>query len=125
MKTKITNEQVHRAYEVACQVYERKISRKDATDDLVKNFKMNEVTAANHIYNLQKMLEGERYERTMNPYATEHFIQNILKDYGLRYKSLALNALEQHLDYYASLKNGGPQHKHRRILEKYQETTSL
>lgn len=119
MKKKITKEQVHLAYELALQVNQKKISREDAIENLVNILNMNSVSAGDYIQSIQKMLKGECYKRTINAYATEYYLEKIANEFGVNFQNLAIVALRKHLDYFQSLPNGGPQKKHRKILNKY------
>lgn len=119
MGNPITKSQTEKAYEYAKLVYAKTVKRSDAVKDLYEKYGMSKGSAGDYIQNLKKMLQGEKYTRTLNPYATEHYLGNIAKDFGAESLQLALSALEQHLDYYQSLPHGGPQHDNRALLECY------
>ena len=70
-------------------------------------------SAKDCVNNLKYMLEGKCYVRTLNTYATEHYIKQIRKDFGEQAFQAAISATQQHVAYYNSLGYG-----QRRSIEK-------
>ena len=99
----ITNEMIHASYDVAKQVYENQISQKEGLDSLETTYRMNRNSAADYLHNYVCMIEGRRFPRTNNAYATEYFLDKMLKDGGRVRLLNALSALRQHIDYYEAI----------------------
>jgi hypothetical protein len=115
----ITQEAIRDAYKVARRVYQEGLSKAAAINDLEQRHSLNRSSASALIDNIGYMLRGERYERTNNTFATEHFLEMILRDFGLEKLNNALAAVEQHLDYYEALPKGSKQPSIRRVVERY------
>ncbi len=115
---RITEEMTEIAYSYSKKVYGGIIERDKAVSYLEKNHNMNRNSAADYINNFKCMVNGNKYTRTNNAYATEYFLKNILLDYGLDKLGNALSAVKQHIDYYEELR-GVNLHKIRRVYEKY------
>jgi len=64
---------------------------------------MNSSSASDYITVLLAMLNGECYKRTINEYATKHFLENIGKDYGTEAQRVAAQATLAHVEYYKSI----------------------
>jgi hypothetical protein len=102
---KITREMTREGYLYSKQVYEGAIDKDEALDHLEKKCGMNRNSAADYINNFKCMVEGKKYTRTSNGYATDHFLKRILADYGVEIIKKALSALEQHIEYYEKIRN--------------------
>src|SRR5262249_31721461 len=76
-------------------------------------------SAEDTISNIGYMLEGERYVRTNNAFATEHFLEMIHRDYALNALVKALSAVEKHLEYYEGLPRGSKLPTIWNIVQKY------
>src|SRR5260370_15961601 len=116
---KISNEQMKAAYQVAKRVHEGSLSRAAGIVELHKRYALNRGSAGDTISNIGYMLEGERYERTNNAFATEHFLEMIHRDYGLDALKRAISAVEKHLEYYERLPRGSKLPKIWKIVQKY------
>ncbi|MFA4836790.1 MAG: hypothetical protein WC749_12065 [Dehalococcoidia bacterium] len=103
---KITEEMSKEAYLVARKVHQGEMARNEGIRDLVDRLGMNQGSATELVHKLGIMLEGSSYQRTMNYFTTEHYIQSIRVDFGEAAYRNALSALEKHLDYYDSLGQG-------------------
>lgn len=115
---KITNEMTQITYTYFKKMYEGDISMNKTIDYLEEKQGLNRNSAADCIHNIKCMLNGKKYTRTNNAYATEYYLRNILSDYGEDKFSNALLAVKQHIDYYEELM-GVRMHKLRAIHEKY------
>ena len=65
---------------------------------------MNRNSAADYFYAFACMLEGRRYTRTNNAFATDYYLTQMQEDYGEDGLRNALAALALHLDYYEALR---------------------
>lgn len=118
MMSKLTEQQVNIAYDLAREVRLGKFEKSSAIRKLCDEFAFNKASAFDYIHNLGKMLDGEIYHRTLNIYATEYFLDHIAIDFGAQALQKALIAVEKHLDYYDSLGHG-KQVKIRSMLKAY------
>ena|SRR6266404_1163928 len=106
---KISNEAMKAAYDVAKRVREGALSRAAGIEELHQRFALNRGSAGDTISNIGYMLEGKRYVRTNNAFATEHFLEMIHRDYGqtrsreqfLQWKSIlnTTNAFREEANY--------------------------
>ena len=115
---RITDDMSREAYLVAREVYRGTVGRDDGISDLSKRVGMNRGSASDFINNLRHMLDGEEYHRTLNYYATNHYLQCIRADFGEEALRNALSALRLHLDYYDSLGKG----RQVKLRERLEET---
>jgi len=114
----ITESMVKDIYLNAIKVYSNSLTMQSAIDELERNHSMNRGSAKDYLLNYRCLLDGIKYKRTMNEYATKYFIYHILKDRGLQSLKNALSAVQQHVDYYDSLGHGNLK-SIRAILENY------
>ncbi len=82
------------------------------------NHNMNTNTAGDIIGNVRKLLDGERYTRTNNAYATDYYLDRIWQGFGADQLEQALGAVAQHIDYYEALR-GTRLHLIQAIHDKY------
>lgn len=97
---KISNEIIHALYAAAKKIHQGEMTHKDGIDVLVDEYGINRNSASDYVYNYICMIEGKRFSRTSNAYATEYYLQQIYADGGRAALLNALSALCQHLDYY-------------------------
>src|SRR5438270_9852234 len=116
---KIPNAAMTAAYEVAKRVRQGALSRAAGIEELHQRFALNRGSAGDTISNIGYMLEGERYERTNNAFATEHFLDMIHRDYGLDGLKRAISAVEKHIESYERLPRGSKLLKIWKIAHKY------
>ena len=103
---KIPNEMIPAVYESAAEVYRGRISKDDAVERLVRDYPLNPTSVSNMILNLDVMLKGKTLKRTMNDFTWDYFLHHIRDDFGQEAFDTALQAVEQHVDYYESLGRG-------------------
>ena len=115
----ISNEAMKAAYEVAKRVREGALSRAAGIEELHRRFALNRSSAGDTISNIGYMLEGDRYERTNNAFATEHFLEMIHRDYGLDALRRAISSVEKHIEYYERLPRGSKLLKIWTVVHKY------
>ena len=77
----ITKEIVEAAYDYAKKAYLGQMSAPDTAAALSKSTGMNENSAADYVYNLKHILDGNEYKRTSNAAATRHFLQKIEQEF--------------------------------------------
>lgn len=118
---KITNEMVYHSYELAKKVYDKRISKQDAVYELSTKYGMNKGSATDYINDYEYMRKGDVYERTMNEFATDYFLNHIYQDNGKLALRNALISVEKHLKYYESLGKG----KLNGIRQIYEEYSKL
>jgi 5-methylcytosine-specific restriction enzyme A len=103
---KITTEMIQAGYSASADVYDGKIKKQQAINDLETKFGWNRRSASDCIVNFKKMMNGEKYTRTNNAEQTDYILTHILKDYGVVKLSNAIKATKEHVQYYESLHNG-------------------
>lgn len=102
------------AYAYARQVHAGTMRLTDAKERLAE-IGVNPNSAADFIYILKHMLNGEVYKRAMSSGATEDFILWIRRDYGENSFRNALSALRLHIPY-----NGGAMRGHKALLARFE-----
>ena len=103
---KIQNESIPAVYEAAVDVYQGRISKDDAVEHLVRDYPLNPTSVSNMILNLDGMLNGKTLKRSMNDFTCDYFLRQIREDFGQQAFNTALQAVEQHVNYYESLGRG-------------------
>ncbi len=103
---RITNEMSEQAYEIAKKVYYEQLTRTEARLEIADITGMSEGSAGDYITNLLAMLDGKKYTRTLNTYATRYFLVSIKRDFGEDLFEKAKQAVAQHIKYYNALGNG-------------------
>jgi hypothetical protein len=103
---KITNEMTHRGYEIAKMVFQGNLTRNEAKYKIADETGMNTGSAGDYVTNFLAMMDGQRYTRTLNGYATRYMLESIRKDYGEEQFQKALEATKGHVKYYNGLNNG-------------------
>jgi 5-methylcytosine-specific restriction protein A len=113
---------IEEVYKSAKNVYLKKTTLTNETNRLSKKFPVKESSIADYIYDFKHMMNGVEYQRTINYDATKYYLENILKDFGYTRFMNALNALEQHINYYETLQNTTMK-KQRSLLEEFSKLT--
>jgi len=121
---KIPNERVPLAYQVSKDVYEGKMTHKEAKEILVGNDEMNPNSASDYIYNFKNMLEGKIFTRTLNAYSMNYFLEGILSDFGIESLKNSLIAFNLHIPYYEKQRNT-TMHGMREIYDIFLKKTTL
>ncbi|MFC1545195.1 HNH endonuclease [Gemmatimonadota bacterium] len=96
---------VRDAYSLALSVYDGELSFSTACQTLTEKHGMNKNSAADYVGNVRKLLGGLLYKRTINLSATEYYLDRIFQDFGLFALATALDAVDQHIEYYESVSN--------------------
>jgi hypothetical protein len=121
---KISDDTVKEAYVIAKRVYDEKLSKNAGIHHLCEQFSVNRNSATDMLNNVEHMIRGERYVRTNNAFATDHFLEMIYRDFGVNVLKNAISAVEQHLEYYEALPKGSKQWRIKKILQKYRNIAS-
>ena len=114
---KIPDQIIPDIYEIAKQVYEKKVALSEGAETLSSKNKMNNTSARIYINDFKSLLAGQEFKRTLNAYSMEYFISRIGKDYGDAQFRLSVEALRKHIHYYESC-HSGQMHGLRGIFEK-------
>jgi 5-methylcytosine-specific restriction protein A len=117
MRRKITKPQYRQAYRFGRQVFAETIGIQDALDNLTP-LGLNTNSAADMVYNVGRMLRGERYTRNLSLRAANDFLAWIHRDYGGKGLANALKALRRHIRYYEALADVNMRGQ-RALLQKY------
>lgn len=112
----MTPELMEQIYNWGKDVFEGKIDIYTARNSLAKAG-MNKTSATIYLFVHQYMMAGRCYKRAINGASTEYFLEKIKADYGLQYLEKALLAVEQHMQYRASLHDGKEPRNIRRIYD--------
>ncbi|MBK8814738.1 MAG: HNH endonuclease [Methylococcaceae bacterium] len=96
---KITKEMIQAGYSLSANVYDGKINKQQAINDLETKFGWNRRSASDCIVNFKKMMDGEKFTMTNNAEQTEYFLTHILKDYGVIKLDNAIKSVKEHLEY--------------------------
>jgi len=104
MKTSITPEMIHTAYQVAKSIYSGSLSNKAGEKQLTQECKMALKSAQDYIRCYLKMIQGESFTHTINAYGIQYYLDNIMKDDGEEKLRAALESLRLHIHYRKSLK---------------------
>lgn len=102
----ITAEMTKEAYEISKMVYHGKISRTNGKELIAQKTGMVAGSAQDYITDFLAMMNGERYTRTLNLFATEYYLKSIKADYGKEAFKKALDACQKHVEYYNKLGYG-------------------
>lgn len=116
---KIDRAKYEEAYELGRKVYANELRLTDAKNSL-KAIGVNPNSARDLVDNLRHLLDGQRYKRALSTSTTDHYLTWILRDYGEPALKKAVSALEQHIQYYQSLK-GDPMRTFVQVLEKHRK----
>lgn len=99
------------------------ISPKDASDFLVKERNFNPSSAITVIQVFQKMLNGERFTRTLSVEYFEYFLHSIYTDMGVSKLDLALKSLNEHILYINT--KGDPKVTLKKVIQIYAQKVLL
>ena len=103
---KITMEMSRDAYEIAKKVYAGQLTRNDGKVEINKMTGMNEGSAQAFITIFLAMMNGEEYKRAFNNPTNRFLLESIKEDFGDSVFENALNAVQKHINYYATLGKG-------------------
>lgn len=105
-RTTITPDMTEEAYKISKMVYHGSISRTQGKELIAQKTGMVAGSAQDYITDFLAMMNGERYTRTLNLFATEYYLKSIKVDYGKETFERALEACQMHVEYYNKLGYG-------------------
>lgn len=79
---KITELQTKAAYEIASQVYDKKITQKNGANELQNKFGLNINSARDFINDYKHLLNGKLFQRAMSAPSMDYFLTNIAVERG-------------------------------------------
>lgn len=103
---KITLEMSKGAYIIAKKVYSGQLTRKEGQIEINEATGMNEGSAQAFITIFLAMMNGEEYKRAFNNDANKFLLESIRQEYGEGSFKNALDAVQKHIEYYATLGKG-------------------
>ena len=103
---KITMSMSKGAYTIAKKVYSKQISLSDAKLEINKLTGMSVGSAHAFLTIFLAMMNGEVYKRAFNNPTNKFLLESIERDFGEEYLKKALNAAQQHIEYYSTLGKG-------------------
>lgn len=102
----ITNDAVHKVYDLSKKIYHKKCTVKDALEVISSGSWMSEGSARIYFRIFSCLMTGVAHKRAMNEYSTEYFLNSIYHDYGSKAFLVALQSTSAHVTYYNSLNKG-------------------
>lgn len=117
--TMLTNAMTAISYEVSKKVFGGILRRSEGKEEIVRRTGMNAGSAGDYITDFLAMMNGEKYNRTLNEYSTRYFLDHILEDYGIEALQKAVLACKMHAEYYAGLGHGRLAYVER-IIQEYE-----
>lgn len=103
---KITISMSEKAYPIAKKVYYNQVTRNEGKLEINQVSGMNEGSAQAFITIFLAMMNGEEYKRSFNNDTNKFLLESIRKDFGEHQYVSALNAVQKHINYYATLGKG-------------------
>lgn len=102
----VKEKQINAAYDVARDVFDRRLGRVEGQRRLEADEGLNRSTANDYLGAFIDMRKGKRFTRTINALGTKIFLRRIREDYGVAALATALSACREHADYYEALGRG-------------------
>lgn len=118
-KKKITDDMIVLCYEYAKKVYNGEIDEKQAINFIYKQEGMNPGTAKDYLTAFFRMMEGEKYIRTISLKAYQYYLDRISNEYSESGLKIALKAIKKHINYYESVQSAKLKSL-RRLVEEYE-----
>lgn len=103
---KITDDQVRAAEKIASDVYDKQLTAAEGAKLLAEMHGININSAHDFINDYRYMMQGRVFQRAMSAPAIDYFLSRILEKRGNESHSLAVSAVDQHINYYEQLRNG-------------------
>lgn len=116
-------EYIENTYQYAKMVFDGKLAKKEAAQELVKQG-MKYSSAIINIDVFDHMLNGQMFTRTLSSSTFEYFLDNILVDFGQETLNKCLDALEQHIPYLEGTRTS-KMHRVRKIYHKYRSIANF
>ena len=102
---KITDDQVRAAEEIASDVYDKQLTATEGAKLLAEVHGININSARDFINDYRYMMQGRVFQRAMSAPAINYFLSKIREKRGDKAHSLAVAAVDQHINYYEQLSN--------------------
>lgn len=115
---KITDDQVRAAEEIASDVYDKQLTATEGSKLLAEVHGININSARDFINDYRYMMQGRVFQRAMSAPAIDYFLSQILEKRGSESHSIAMGAVDQHINYYEQLSNV-TLHRMRAVLSKH------
>jgi 5-methylcytosine-specific restriction protein A len=119
-RKKLENENAPWAFKIANDVYNGRMSHTEGRNWLATHCGFNGSTAADLIADFRYMMNGESFERKLNRFYADYFLQQIYELYGAGGLDNALKALAQHVHYYEG-QSKTTMHVMRQLMIRYRE----
>jgi 5-methylcytosine-specific restriction enzyme A len=100
MPSRITNEQINAAFEVARRVYHGELTASVGANQLAREHCLNINSATALIRDYRHLRKGECYRRTLSTPAADVFLHRIFTEDGADALAPAITAVWAHIDYY-------------------------
>lgn len=120
---RISQEQIKVAETVSSDVYDKKLSVNDGATLLAEKHGLNINSARDYINDYKQMMLGKVFQRAMSAPAIDYFLGRILEKRGGTSHTLAVSAVEQHINYYEQLR-GGSLRSMRSVVEQHKKRVS-
>jgi 5-methylcytosine-specific restriction protein A len=117
---RITQLQIEAACHIASQVYAKKLTTTEGANLLANQYSLNITSARDFIYDYKQMMYGRVFHRAMSASAMEYFLSEIHVEHGKDALSLAIEAVQLHIEYFESHYKI-TLHKMRKVVEKIQQ----
>jgi len=116
---KITQVMTQRAYDISKKIYNKEISYTIGIAKL-EEIGLKKNSASAYIFCYDNLMRGTTFTRTINVYSTDYFLKRIYEEVGVKKLKIALDALNNHINYYENKSKTNVISK-RKIHEKYTE----
>lgn len=103
---KITAEMSQGAYIIAKKLYFKEITRSESKSLIAEKTGMSEGSAQAFVTIFLAMMDGREYKRAFNNYTNKLLLESIHRDFGVKMLQKALEAVQSHINYYATLGKG-------------------
>lgn len=118
--SKRTKEQITAAYQIASDVFDKRMSRKDGINRLCETHEMNSSSASTFIYNFKLMLHGKVFKRAFSLKEISYCFEQIFCTRSHNDLINAVSALNKHLDYFEN-QTGTNAKKERELLAQWND----
>ncbi len=118
MRNQIKFKQYSVAYNLAKELYQKKITQRQALNK-VQDVGMGVESAKMYFRAFERLVNGELFNRTINAPALNYYLEKIYSEYGKAGLENALTALNKHIEYNENRPKGSVMIKVRKIHKKY------
>lgn len=131
MPSKITNEQINAAFDIARQVYRGELTASVGATQLAREHSININSATALIRDYRHLRKGECYRRTLSTPAADVFLHRIFTEDGAGALAPAIAAVWAHIAYYERARETTVRAlrdvvaRHEEQLRRHEESTTL